>query len=226
MKPKDVIGAKAVRPRVVNDSEWRAFWRASEGIKYPYGPLFRMLALTGQRRSEAAEAQWSEFDLKRKLWTIPAERMKAEAPHVVPLTDSVITILESLPRFNKGEHLFSTDFGVKPVNGFSKAKVILDKAILTELRKDNPKAKLAPFVIHDIRRSMRTGLSALPVSSDVAELVIAHARPGLRKVYDQHAFEAEKRHALELWVSRLRDIVEPPPANVRPLLPKRQPIAT
>jgi integrase len=214
MKPKDVIGAKAARTRVFNDSEWRAFWRATERIKYPYGPLFRMLALTGQRKSEVAEAQWSEFDLARKLWTIPAERMKADAPHVVPLSDAVIAILESLPRFNKGDHLFSTDFGQKPVNGFSKAKIILDKAILAELRKENHKPKLAPFVIHDIRRGMRTGLSALPVPSDVAELVIAHSRPGLRRVYDQYAFEAEKRRALELWAARLRDIVEPPPANV------------
>jgi integrase len=214
MKPKDVIGPKAARTRVFNDSEWRAFWRAAEGMKYPYGPLFRMLALTGQRKSEVAEAQWSEFDLARKLWTIPAERMKADAPHVVPLSDAVIAILESLPRFNKGDHLFSTDFSQKPVNGFSKAKLILDKAILAELRKGNPKAKLAPFVIHDIRRGMRTGLSALPVPSDVAELVIAHSRPGLRKVYDQYAFEAEKRRALELWAARLRDIVEPPPGNV------------
>src|SRR5262249_44107054 len=67
---------------------------------------------------------------------------------------------------------------------------------------------------HDIRRGMRTGLSALPVPSDVAELVIAHSRPGLRKVYDQYAFEAEKRRALELWAARLRDIVETPPANL------------
>jgi len=214
MKPKDVIGPKAVRTRVFSDSEWRAFWRATEGMKYPYGPLFRMLALTGQRKSEVAEAQWSEFDLARKLWTIPAERMKADAPHVVPLSDAVIAILKSLPRFDKGDHLFSTDFGHKPVNGFSKAKAALDMPILAELRKDNPKAKLAPFVIHDIRRGMRTGLSALPVSSDVAELVIAHARPGLRKVYDQYAFESEKRKALELWASRLRDIVEVAPANL------------
>ena len=63
MKPKDVIGPKAVRTRVFNDSEWRVFWRATGDIKYPYGPLFRMLALTGQRKSEVAEARWSEFDL-------------------------------------------------------------------------------------------------------------------------------------------------------------------
>jgi integrase len=221
MKPRDVIGPKAARTRVFNDTEWRAFWRATQGIKYPYGPLFRMLALAGQRKSEVAEAQWSEIDIARKLWTIPAERMKADAPHVVPLSHAVIAILESLPRLNKGDYLFSTDFGQKPVNGFSKAKVALDKAILSELHKENPKAKLAPFVIHDIRRGMRTGLSALPVPSDVAELVIAHSRPGLRKVYDQYAFVDEKRRALDLWAARLRDIVESPPANVVDLAKSR-----
>ena len=202
LKPKAIIGPKEFRTRILNDAELRALWKVTQTTSYPYGPLFRMLALTGQRKSEVAEARWSEFDLTRKLWTIPAERMKAEAPHVVPLADDVIAILKSLPRFNKGDHLFSTTFGQTPVNGFSKAKAILDKAMLAELRKADRKAKLEPFVIHDIRRTMRTGLSALPVSTDVAELVIAHTRPGLRKVYDQYAFEAEKRKALELWAGR------------------------
>ena len=223
LKPKAIIGPKAFRTRVLNDSELRALWKATEeteiakdvhGLGYPYGPLFRMLALTGQRKSEVAEAQWSEFDLTRKLWVIPAERMKADAPHVVPLSDDVVAILKSLPKFSKGDYLFSTTYGKTPVNGFSKAKTALDKAVLAELRKADGKAKLPDFVIHDIRRTMRTGLSALPISTDVAELVIAHTRPGLRKVYDQYAFEAEKRKALELWAGQLRDIIEPPPANV------------
>jgi hypothetical protein len=92
----------------------------------------------------------------------------------------------------------------------------LDALMLAEM------GSLPPFVIHDVRRTMRTGLSALPVPPDVAELVIAHARPGLRKVYDMHSFEAEKRRALELWAGRMRDIVAPPPANVvnmRPGIP-------
>jgi integrase len=209
LKPKAIIGKKLFRTRVLNDDELRALWKATETMPYPYGPLFRMLALTGQRKSEVAEARWSEFDLSRKLWTIPAERMKADSPHVVPLSDDVAVILKSLPRFERGEHLFSTTFGRAPVNGFSKAKVMLDKAMGAIL------GSFEPFVIHDIRRTMRTGLSALPaVSSDVAELVIAHTRPGLRKVYDQYAFEVEKRKALELWAGRLRDITTPPPANV------------
>jgi hypothetical protein len=74
--------------------------------------------------------------------------------------------------------------------------------------------KLDEWRIHDIRRTMRTGLSSLPVSDMVRELVIAHTRPGLHKVYDQYAYVDEKRHALELWAARLRSIVTPSPDNV------------
>jgi integrase len=203
--PKDLIGRKIERKRVLTDSELRALWRAAHKMEYPYGPLFQMLALTGQRKSEVAEARWREFDLDKKLWTIPPERMKGDAAHVVPLADDVIAILAALPRFKKGDHLFSTTFGAQPVNGFSKAKARLDKAMAAELG-----GEVDSFVIHDIRRSMRTGLSALPIPDRVRELVIAHAQPGLYKVYDLHAYEIEKRHALALWAARLRSIVEPP----------------
>jgi hypothetical protein len=58
---------------------------------------------------------------------------------------------------------------------------------------------------------MRTGLSALPVPDLVRELVIAHTKPGLHKVYDQHAYLDEKRRALDLWSERLREIARPTP---------------
>jgi integrase len=221
LKPKAIIGKKEFRTRILNDDELRAFWRATRRLGYPYAPLFRMLALTGQRKSEVAEARWSEFDLAAKLWTIPAERMKADAVHVVPLTDDVIGILESLPRFRKGNYLFSTTFGAKPVNGFSKAKERLDRRMQRSWRalarvrgEDRRHAQIESWVIHDIRRSMRTGLSALPVPDLVRELVIAHTKPGLHKVYDQFAYLDEKRQALELWAARLRTIVTPLPSNV------------
>jgi integrase len=221
LKPKAIIGKKIFRTRILDDDELRAFWRATRRLGYPYGPLFRMLTLTGQRKSEVAEARWSEIDLPRKLWTIPAGRMKADAAHVVPLSDDVVAILESLPRFKKGECLFSTSFGVKAVNGFSKTKERLDHRMLRSWRAlarargdDRSKAQIEPWVIHDIRRTMRTGLSALPVVDLVRELVIAHTKPGLHKVYDQHAYVDEKRRALDLWAARLRSVVEPAPASV------------
>ena len=209
MRPAAVIGKKQARQRVLIDKEMRAFWRASKGIGYPYGALFQMLLLTGQRKSEIAEARWSEFDLQKKLWVIPPERMKADAAHIVPLSDDVLAILKALPRFKSGDCLFSTTFGKKPVNGFSKAKDRLDELIEKDL------GKAAAFVLHDLRRTFRTGLSAIPGISDlVRELVIGHTKPGLHKVYDQYAYLDEKRFALDAWSARLRSIVNPTPANV------------
>ena len=207
LRPKDIVGKKVLRQRVLTDTELRVLWQAAEELEYPYGPLFRMLALTGQRKSEVAEARWREFDLAKRLWTIPPERMKGDATHAVPLANDLLNILEMLPRFKKGDYLFSTTFGVKPVNGFSKAKARLDAAMADKLG-----GSIDPFAIHDIRRTMRTGMSALPIPDLVRELVIAHARPGLHKVYDQFAYLEEKRHALELWTAKLRDIVSPPPS--------------
>jgi len=219
LKPKAIIGKKLFRTRILSDHELRLFWRAVGRLGYPYGPLFRTLALTGQRKSEVAQARWPEIDLAKKLWTIPAQRMKADAPHLVPLSDDVVAILRSLPTFKSGDHVFSTTFGVKPVNGFSKAKARLDKRMLcthrafARLRRLPLQPQIGPWVIHDIRRTMRTGLSALPVPDLVRELVIAHTKPGLHKVYDQHAYLDEKRRALDLWAARLRSIVEPAPAG-------------
>jgi integrase len=219
LKPKTIIGKKIFRSRILREDELRAFWRATQRLGYPYGPLFQVLALTGQRKSEVAEARWSEIDLDRELWFIPADRMKADAAHIVPLSDDVKVILRSLPRFKRGDYLFSTTFGVTPVNGFSKAKQRVDKRMLRNLRamartrNEMPPTALEPWVIHDVRRTMRTGLSALPVPDLVRELVIAHAKPGLHKVYDQHAYLDEKRRALDLWTARLRDILKPAPSG-------------
>lgn len=218
-RPSKIIGPKQPRTRVLDDDEVRALWRASGRTSYPFGPLVRMLLLTGQRKSEVAEARWREFDLDKKLWSIPIARMKGKAAHVVPLTDDVIAILRSLPRFARGDYLFSTRFGASPTNGFSKYKARLDRRMLLSWRALGRIAgvdrnTLKPYVLHDIRRTMRTHLSALPVPDLVRELVIGHTKPGLHKVYDQHAYLDEKRHALELWAKRLRTIVEPTPDNV------------
>jgi integrase len=215
LKPNAIIGEKKLRNRILNDIELRAAWIAADSMGYPYGALFKLLMLTGQRKSEVAEARWSEFDLAKKVWTIPADRMKADAAHIVPLSDDALVVLESLPRFNGGDYLFSVSNGRAPVRAFSAAKRLFDAEILKALRENEQKAKLSPFVIHDLRRTMRTGLSAIPNISDlVRELVIGHTKPGLHKVYDQHAYLDEKRFALDAWAARLRSIIEPRPANV------------
>jgi integrase len=221
LRRKDILPPKKHRQRVLGDTELRAFWRASGRLDYPVGPFFRLLLLTGARLDELAGARWREFDLDRQIWTIPAERFKSDAEHMVPLTDDAMVVLATLPRFNSGDFLFSVSFGKAPVKGFQKPKKRLDQHMLDVLREiaeqrgDDPKAvKLVPFVNHDLRRTVRTRLSALKVQDHVAELVIGHGRKGIARIYDQHRFEDEKAEALARWAMLLRSIVEPPPANV------------
>jgi len=214
LKPKKLIGKKTQRTRVLSDVELRAAWIGAQRLGYPYGPLFQLLMLTGQRKSEVAEMGWSEIDLAKKLWVVPPERMKADAAHLVPLSEDAVKVLTSLPRFD-GDYVFSIQSGANPVAAFSDYKKRYDAEIVKVLREHDPKAKLAHFVIHDLRRTMRTRLSAIPNISDlVRELVIGHTKPGLHKVYDQYAYLDEKRFALDAWAARLRSIIEPPPANV------------
>jgi len=204
IRPKYVIGERTPRNRVLNDAELRALWKAAEIISYPFGPLVQLLMLTGVRKTEASGSQWPEFDLNRKLWTIPAERFKSKSTHLVPFNDHAVALLKALPRFIKGQHLFTTSFGQKPVTGFAKAKERIDKLMTDDLGK-----AFAPFRLHDIRRTVRTRLAGLRVADEVAEMVIGHGRKGIQRVYDLHQYETEMREALELWAERLGSIVSP-----------------
>jgi integrase len=208
IKPAALIGAKEPRQRVLNDAEIAAVWRGTETMGYPFGPLYQLLMLTGARKNEVAGAKWGEFDLNKKIWTVPPERFKSNASHLVPLSDQAVSILEALPRFTKGAHLFTTTYGEKPISGFSKGKDRLDRLVKEDI------GTSPPWVTHDIRRTVRTRLASLRVSDLVAEMVIGHGQKGIQRVYDQHTYEAEMREALELWAGRLRDIVSPPPTNL------------
>jgi integrase len=227
LNTKDAIGERYSRNRVLSDDELRALWRATDRLPYPYGALYRMLAWTGLRLGEVCGAHWSEFDLERREWTIPAERMKkvkgGAKPFMVPLTDAMVKVLESLPRFTSGDFLFSHNSGKVPLRPdlFSDPKERLDRIMLEELRKlagkagkDPKRVTLPDFVNHDIRRTVRTHLSALKIGEEVREAVLAHVRPGIKGTYDKHQYLDEKREALTLWNARLRSIVKPPPANV------------
>jgi integrase len=215
IKPAILIGARNVGSRVLRDHELAAYWRAAGAMGYPFGAFFKLLSLAALRRGEASDAQWSEIDMDARLWVIPAERMKGGAAHAVPLTPDVAALLEALPRFQGGDFVFSTTGGRRPVSGFSKAKARLDAIMKADLERQGK--KFEGFKIHDIRRTCRTRFSALPVEDMVRELLLAHARPGLHRVYDLHAYQEEKAHALTLWAAKLRSIVEPKPDNVIPL---------
>ena len=181
---------------------------SAEHLGYPSGPLTRLLMLTGARLNEVAGARWQEFDMKGCLWTVPAQRFKSNATHLVPLTDAAVALLQSLPQWKQGDALFSTTGGIKPVNGFSKTKDRLDNLMAAELG-----ARPPSWVFHDIRRTVRTQFSRLRIPTEVAELIIGHGKKGLARVYDQHEYLDEMREALEVWAARLQAIIAAPPSN-------------
>jgi integrase len=208
---KELCGASEARERTLTDAELRAVWGAADQLGYPYGPCFKMLILTGQREREISDMSWSEVDIDKMMLTIPSTRMKGDRAHEVPLGPEALKLLQALPRFTVGDFVFTTTSGAKAINGFSKAKVRIDRL-----------SGVAGWKIHDLRRTMRTHLSALPVQDLVRELVIAHARPGLHKVYDQHAYQDEKHSCLKLWEARLLPIVEPPAGKNVIRIPERR----
>jgi integrase len=229
IRATDILGEmKRSKARVLSADELFALWRAASRMPYPVGPVYKMLCLTALRLNEATDASWNDFNMREKIWVIPAERMKGKdsgkkqaRAHAVPLTAELLALLETLPRFKNGTFLFSTTFGRSPTWMGTKIKERLNRRMLLTLRAlaksrgDDPSGvELPHFVNHDIRRTVRSQLSRLKVTEEAREAVLAHARPGIKGTYDLHDYLDEKREALELWAARLHEIVEPKPATL------------
>lgn len=221
--------APKARDRVLSDVELSALWRASIEMGEPFGPFFRLLILTGQRRSEVAALDWSELDRAAATWTIPASRAKNGVAHIVPLSPEVQTELDRLARVGTinedGEEITEwpksgfalTTTGRTPISGITKAKNALD-AQIKKGRDGNP---LEAWRIHDLRRSLATGFQKLGIRFEVTEAVLNHvsgAKGGIAGIYQRHDWKDEKRSALECWARHVLAISKPADkGNVVPL---------
>jgi integrase len=196
------------RDRVLSDDEVRVVWAAFESVGWPWGPIGKLLLLTGARRDEIAEGVWSEIDLDAKTWTLPLARTKNKREHMIPLSDPAIEVIAALPHIEGQRFVFSTT-GRTPVSGFSKAKPKIDKALATPI---------PHWTFHDLRRTVATGLQKLGVRLEVTEAVLNHvsgSRGGIVGVYQRHHWAEEKHAALDAWSRRLNEIVRgEKPSNV------------
>ena len=206
-----------LRERVLTDAELRAFWYACNSIGWPFGPIGKLLLLTGARRDEIGEMRWSELQLKDAVLEVAAERFKSGRPFVIPLVTAALDIAEALPKIGQSNIVFTTN-GERPVSGYSRAKNRLHDAMIRELRRaasnaggDPGKVILPDWRLHDIRRTVRTRLSRLGVTPDIAERVMGHAIGGIRQRYDLHSYMDEKLAALRRWAQELLIIVERKP---------------
>ncbi|MEC5322753.1 tyrosine-type recombinase/integrase [Aurantimonas sp. A3-2-R12] len=200
--------AEVSRDRVLSDDELRLIWQLCGSADY--GRIVRLLILTGQRREEVAGMRWSELDLAKAAWSLPKERTKNSLPHDVPLSPAAVDILAGVPKREGRDLVFGEGEG--PFSGWSKAKIALDARVAKERTQDtdastargaNEVSKhVAPWRLHDIRRTVATRLGDLGVLPHVVEAVLNHVsghRAGVAGIYNRAAYAKEKREALETW---------------------------
>lgn len=184
--------------RTLSDKELAAVWMATEELGYPARDYVRFLILSGQRRDDVRLMHWREIDLERGDWTIPPERYKGGRPHLVPLTQAMVELLEGMPFKEKGMYVFSAKGGESAYANVVKPKQAVDKV-----------SGVKEWTWHDLRRTLRTGLSRIGIRPEVSERVIGHSVGGrLGQTYDTHEYRAEKLMALEAWCSHLKAIKE------------------
>lgn len=188
--PTDDFRAVA-RDRVLTDMELAAVWHAAPaGV---YGSIVRLLILIGQRRTEVAGMAWAEISADGETWTIPGQRTKNGQAHIVPLSEGTRSLLPT-----RGDGLvFPGRAG--PFNGFSKGKTALDLA-----------SGVKDWRLHDLRRTLATGLQRLGVRLEVTEAVLNHvsgSRAGIVGIYQRYDWHKEKRDALNAWSNHIQLIV-------------------
>jgi integrase len=179
------------RDRVLGDADLAKVWHAACAATAPYGSIVRVLLLTGQRREEVAGMAWEEISADRSVWTIPAERSKNDIASVVPLS---MAVRDLLPK-NRGKGLVFPGDGSKTFGNWSKCKDALDTA-----------SGVTGWRIHDIRRTVATGLQRLGVRLEVTEAILNHVAGksrGVVGIYQRHDWATEKRSALEGWAAHV-----------------------
>ena len=201
-------GKETKRDRVLSDDEIQTLWHGCMELGWPFGPFVQLLLLTAQRRGELAKTRWADLsglDGEAPVWNLPREVTKSDRAHTVPLSPQAAHIFANLPR--TGEYVFSSGRrGDKPPSGFGIIKKRLDAT-----------TDLSNWRFHDLRRSAASIMARLNTPPHVLSRILNHApsqQEGVTAIYNRHAYEPEKRHALEALGGFVDNLVEPAPPVV------------
>ena len=209
------------RDRVLSDDELRRVWIGAGDCYRVFGDVVRLLIVTGQRREEVTGLDWSELDRPAALWSLPGERSKNKEGHRVPLNALAVEVLDGIahgPKWPKTGRVFSTSTG-GAFTAHARGKRQLD----TVLAKDATDS-LPAWRLHDLRRTLATGLQRLGVRFEVTEAVLNHlggSRSGVAGVYQRHGWGDEKRAALDAWGRHVAGLLDPAEDNVVTLATRR-----
>jgi integrase len=197
-----VGGEESSRERVLDDAELKKVWRQIKSMPATTGTkrALRVLALTGVRRGELGQARWEHIDLDKAEWLIPGSVHKNGKDFLTPLTPLAVS------EFRKLKALAGRSPYVLP--GRDAATCIDSKSITRAVARCQKHLGVKQWVVHDLRRTLRTGLGRLKVPGELAERCIGHlVGSRVERVYDRADYLEERRAALMKWEAHLVKVV-------------------
>jgi len=192
------------RDRVLDDNEVREVLLAAGREGFPFGHMILLLILTGQRRGEVGQLRWQYIDQEKRTITLPAAITKNGRVHMFPYGQAVADVFAAIPR--QSDYLFPASrdhVRNKPTtvfSGWSKCKMQFDR-----------KCQIAPWTMHDCRRTFSSGMAALGISQTVVEKLLNHVSGGIlspiAQVYNRHSYMEEMRAAITEWDAKLASLM-------------------
>lgn len=214
------------RDRVLTDDEIRWFWTATSSMAQPFGALLRVLLLTGQRRGEVAGMTRDEI-AAGDTWTLAAARTKNGRPHTVPLSAAAQAAIAAAPTIDAGggpRYVFTSN-GTSQIKGFNHVQRLLMAAMKAAAEKEASKpVEIAPFVIHDLRRTFATLAARTGAPIHVVEKLLNHVSgtvSGVAAVYNKHSYRDEMRQTAEAVAALIERIATGKEADVVPIANRR-----
>jgi integrase len=199
-------GEEEPRDRALSDGEVAALLGNLDEI-FKRAPttasVIRIALHTACRRSELALAKWSEITLDgdAPLWTVPRENSKTDVEYLIPLVPAAVAEFKQLKkRADRSRYVLPAADGKGPIE-----PRLLTRSVARHLE-TLAEHKIEAFTLHDLRRTVRTGLARLKITPHIAERVLNHAQPGMSGVYDVHDYADEKRDALLKWAAHLAEL--------------------
>jgi integrase len=190
------------RDRYHDDREIVELWKSALTLGDPWSAFARVLMLTGQRLATVENMRWQDLDLDAGTWTVPGEFMKGGDDHTVPLAPAVVAIIRDIEL--DGDFVF-TATGER-LNGRSRFRQRWRQAA-----DDQRLAPMPDWTLHDLRRTMASGMSRLGIALHVIELCLDHkprALSGVAGIYNRHRFEEEQRDAMLRWAAYVMRLAE------------------
>lgn len=206
--PADEIANSSIatfkkRERVLTPREIKLFFNALETTQSDFAlkKAVKFILLTLVRKGELINATWDEVDFKNKVWTIPAERMKAGRAHNVYLSEQAIDLIVAFQIYSEGSpYLLPGRINRRqPIANSSLNRVIAN--CIKFINKDEQ--RIDEFTVHDLRRTGSTLLHEMGFNSDWIEKSLAHEQQGVRAVYNKAEYAAQRKEMMQRWADQV-----------------------